>query len=210
MLRKFSTFSTNFALSQSSQIFYSKLKEIGGNGAITVDVSNPFVARVLIDNPTSRNALTAKMMSELADTVKLLSSLHSHVAVTLQGAGGYFCAGADLALVGAELQAKEEGAAMCQYFHDVLTAFNHLPLLSVALIEGGAVGGGSELATACDFRIFDSKARIHFKQVHLGLTPGWGGGTRLVELVGRREALKILCAGNSLSAEVRGLRKVLS
>ena len=82
----------------------------------------------------------------------------------------------------------------------VLERLRSLPLTSVAIVEGFAVGGGSELCTACDYRIAAPDATIQFKHVHMGLSPGWGGGSRLVHLVGRRKALDLLTSGRPLSA----------
>ncbi|CAH0513319.1 unnamed protein product [Peronospora belbahrii] len=70
----------------------------------------------------------------------------------------------------------EEGAAMGQLMTDTLKRLRRLPLVSFACVEGGAYCGGAELATACDFRIFEAKAMIQFVQVCMGVSPAWGGG----------------------------------
>ena len=81
-----------------------------------------------------------------------------------------------------------------------LHQFYRLPMLTVALIRGNAVGGGSELSTMCDFRLMDADARIGFVQSTMGVATGWGGGTRLVQLLGRNKALKLLASGRVLRA----------
>ena len=71
----------------------------------------------------------------------------------------------------------------------------------MAVVEGGAIGGGAELATACDFRIMHNTAKIHFKHILLGLTPGWGGGARLTRIVGRQVALRMMAGAVPVQAE---------
>ena len=90
---------------------------------------------------------------------------------------------------------------MCGYMQDATSRLFNLPLVSVAAIAGHALGGGAELATACDFRIMKQAAKIGFVQVRLNLTTGWGGGTRLVKLIGRTKALSLLTSGRVLDAE---------
>jgi ethylmalonyl-CoA/methylmalonyl-CoA decarboxylase len=71
----------------------------------------------------------------------------------------------------------------------------------VAAIEGGALGGGAELATACDHLVMASDAAVRFVQVSLGVCTGWGGGPRLVRLLGRRDALRLLGTACRVSAQ---------
>ncbi|OWY98404.1 hypothetical protein PHMEG_00030846, partial [Phytophthora megakarya] len=122
-------------------------------------------------------------------------------SVVLKGSGGWFCAGADLRIARAELNSPEAGAAMGGLMVDTLTRFRRLALVSVAAVEGGAFGGGAELATACDFRIMESNAVIQFVQSRMGVVPGWGGGARLYKIVGRQNALRLLCTAEKISPE---------
>ncbi|KAF4029474.1 Enoyl-CoA hydratase/isomerase [Phytophthora infestans] len=161
-------------------------------------------AVVEIHSPSARNALSGKMMAELADVVAVLAKAEVHGklnAVVLRGSGGWFCAGADLKVAQQELTSPEAGAAMGALMIDTLTMFRRLPLVSVACIEGGAYGGGAELATACDFRVLEAKAVIQFVQVRMGVSPAWGGGARLYKIVGRQDALRLLCTAEKLSAQ---------
>nr|SVE72953.1 EOG090X06RW [Ceriodaphnia reticulata] len=75
-----------------------------------------------------------------------------------------------------------------------------LPLVSVALVQGKALGGGAELATACDFRLFTEKGEIGFVQGRMGVVTGWGGGTRLVQLLGQHRALELLLTSRQIPA----------
>ncbi|KAF4321623.1 hypothetical protein JM18_001885 [Phytophthora kernoviae] len=165
-------------------------------------------AVIEIYNPSARNALSGKMMAELADIVAVLEVLevcNKLNTVVIKGTGGWFCAGADLRVVEQELGSSDAGAVMGALMVDTLTRFRRLPLVSVAYIEGGAFGGGAELAIACDFRIIDSDAVIQFVQARMGVVPGWGGGARLYKVVGRQNALRLLCTAEKLSPE-RGLK----
>lgn len=71
-------------------------------------------------------------------------------------------------------------------------------MVSVACVNGGAMGGGTELALSCDFRVFGAGATFRMVQTTLGLIPGWGGGSRLVKLVGRRDAIRVLSGAEKL------------
>ena len=100
-------------LSPSSQEFYNKVIHFEGqnHGSVYLDTSHPYVARLVLDNPASRNCITGRMMRQLADAVDELLA-YKGVACTVQGSGGYFCAGADLELVGTHLQSRAQGMQM--------------------------------------------------------------------------------------------------
>ncbi|HJN73269.1 MAG TPA: enoyl-CoA hydratase/isomerase family protein [Myxococcota bacterium] len=170
-----------------------KLRQLGGGGKVRLDWTGP-IASVVLDNPKARNALTPTMFAELGDAVDELEDSEG-VGLVLRGAGDLaFCAGADLAFVQAARANPETAAAMCGYMHDLTRRLRALPLVSVAAIEGGAWGGGAELATATDLRVMSRTARVHFVHARLGLAPGWGGGVRLPQFVGRAGAISLLCA----------------
>src|SRR5206468_12490452 len=95
----------------------------------------------------------------------------------------------------------EQAAQMARTMRTTLDRLNVLRMPVVAALNGDALGGGAELALACDFRIAADHARIGFPQVDLGLIPAWGAPERLAALVGRARALHILLTGNALSAE---------
>jgi len=97
--------------------------------------------------------------------------------------------------------APHEGKDMCAFMQDVTTRFTRLPCISVGVVVGGAVGGGTELTTACDHRIFAQGATWHAVQPRMGLSTGWGGGARLVRLVGRSRALRLLAGSEPIDAD---------
>ncbi|NWT25638.1 ECHD1 decarboxylase, partial [Cardinalis cardinalis] len=85
-----------------------------------------------------------------------------------------------------------DGMNMCMFMQNTLTRLMRLPLISVALVQGKAFGGGAELTTACDFRLMTPGSEIRFVHKRMGLVPGWGGGARLVRIVGSAAALQLL------------------
>ncbi|XP_061531544.1 ethylmalonyl-CoA decarboxylase isoform X4 [Phycodurus eques] len=84
---------------------------------------------------------------------------------------------------------------------NALTRLLRLPMISVALVEGRAVGGGAELTTACDFRLMAPGSVVQFVHKHLGVVPGWGGAARLVHLVGSQNSLKLLSGASKVDPE---------
>ncbi|KAG8447685.1 hypothetical protein GDO86_014985 [Hymenochirus boettgeri] len=86
----------------------------------------------------------------------------------------------------------KEGMMMCMLMQNTLTRLQRLPLISLAFIQGKALGGGAELSTACDFRLMTDESEVRFVHKQMGLVPGWGGAARLIEIIGSRHALKLL------------------
>src|SRR5262249_35127546 len=94
----------------------------------------------------------------------------------------------------------EAAAAMSRRMQLITARLHALPALVVAAINGDCLGGGCEVALACDIRIVSETAHFGFKQVNLGITPAWGGRRRLVRLVGRARALTLLLTGELIDA----------
>ncbi|NP_001292041.2 ethylmalonyl-CoA decarboxylase isoform 3 [Gallus gallus] len=90
---------------------------------------------------------------------------------------------------------------MCMFMQNTLTRLMRLPLISIALIQGKALGGGAELTTACDFRLMTPGSEIRFVHKHMGLVPGWGGAARLVRIIGSRAALQLLSRAHGVDPE---------
>jgi len=163
-------------------------------------------AHLVLDHRKRRHALTMQMMVQLADHVRTLSAWPGKQLVLSCSGGPVFCAGGDLRQLGRI--SPEVAQRMSRAMTTVLDAMLDLPVLSVAAIDGLAVGGGAELVTACDYRVGASRGAIHFVQSRLGIAPGWGGTGRLVRHLGRRGALRILSGGRRLrmgEAEQLGL-----
>ncbi|MBI4819212.1 MAG: enoyl-CoA hydratase/isomerase family protein [Deltaproteobacteria bacterium] len=155
------------------------------------------VTRLVIDREKALNALSSKVLAELGVAIGELGP-NSRVLV-LTGAGRAFVAGGDISEM-VDLDAR--GAArFSRLGHDTLAKLEALPAITIAEINGFALGGGLELALACDFAIASSKAKLGQPEVGLGVTPGFGGTTRLVRRVGRARALQLLATGEILGAE---------
>lgn len=149
------------------------------------------IAELCINNPSRKNAFSGSMMFELAERVIDLEKWNEGKGLIVYGAEDTFCSGADLNAVKA-ISNPKDGLMMCMFMQNTLTRLQRLPLISVALVQGKAIGGGSELCTACDFRLMTEGSEIRFVHKHMGLVPGWGGASRLIQLVGSRQALKLM------------------
>ena len=171
----------------------------GGEVTLITDTGVPGVFTIELNNPEGKNSMTARMMCQLEDCIREVNKHPKCIAVVLRGVGVNFCGGADIELATVHLLSAERGLKMCRYMQTLLLEFHNLPCITIAAIEGSAVGGGAELALACDFRIIADSGNIHFAHTHMGLSTGWGGGTRLTKLVGRRAAILLLCSGKPCS-----------
>jgi len=170
-----------------------------GAGTVTLDFDGD-LAWVRIDNPAARNAMTVARMVDLARAVERLQTWDGRAVVVASAVPGAFCSGGHLDEVQRALLDPESGRRMALAMGAVLDALVDGPAIVVAAIEGAAVGGGAEIATAADFRVARAEARVHFVQARLGVAPGWGGAARLTRLLGRSRALRVLAEARSLSA----------
>ncbi|RWS31024.1 hypothetical protein B4U80_04509 [Leptotrombidium deliense] len=158
------------------------------------------VALLSICHPERKNALSGSMMVQLRDVIIQLERWKQGKAVIIYGSEGSFCSGGDLNTV-RQIADQQGGHDMATLMQHNLKRFQNLHLLTVALIQGKAIGGGAELTTACDFRLMTKSAQIGFVHVKLNITPGWGGGARLVKLLGPSRALDLLTSGRQLNAD---------
>lgn len=157
------------------------------------------VATLTINRPESRNALALQTMVELDQAIDLARGERARVLL-VRGAGNQaFCAGGDLKEL-EHLRSEKEAAGMAQRMRATLDRLPQLPFPVVAGLNGDALGGGAELALACDFRFAAAGARIGFAQVTLGLIPAWGSSERLAALVGRGRAMYLLLTGEAVAA----------
>jgi ethylmalonyl-CoA/methylmalonyl-CoA decarboxylase len=171
-----------------------------GGGRVWVEQDGP-VARLWIDHPARRNALSPGMMLDLGAAVEELRGFGG-AAVVVCGAGGRgFCAGGDLEAVQAHLLDAEGAGAMQAWMRGALDALADLPLRVIGAVEGAALGGGAELLTACDEVFAAADARIGFVHASLGVSPGWGGAARLVGRRGPRVAGRALLAARPFTGE---------
>lgn len=158
------------------------------------------VVIVTVDRPEAANALTLAMQRALAETLERLVAAPTTRALVLTGAGERaFVAGADLRELGGAL--PPDGADIARSLGSALDAVEAGPVPVIAALNGAAMGGGSEIALACDLRVAAANAVVSFRQVTMGLVTGWGGARRLLRLVGPSRAKRLLLAGESIPAE---------
>jgi enoyl-CoA hydratase/carnithine racemase len=152
------------------------------------------VALVTLNRPKA-NALSAATLEQLHDTAK---SLHEDPpgAVVLWGGRRIFAAGADIV----ELDGSGASAVGAN-FARALGALASIPRATVAAVNGYALGGGLELALACDFRVCAEDARLGLPEVLLGVIPGGGGTQRLPRLIGPSRAKELIFTGRQVRAE---------
>jgi enoyl-CoA hydratase len=160
-----------------------------------------------IARPQAKNALNLETIDQLLLAVEGAAKDKTLRAVVLTGAGDAFVSGGDLRELRDATTEKDAG-----HFADVgaelCGKLGALPVPVIAALPGAALGGGAELAVACDLRVADARAKISFKQVRMGVTTAWGSIGRLVALVGRGGAARLLLTAhelNSLEAKAIGL-----
>ncbi|MBM3672295.1 MAG: enoyl-CoA hydratase/isomerase family protein [Actinobacteria bacterium] len=163
---------------------------------VTSETRADGVAIVQLDRPPV-NALSRALLAELADTACALADDAAVRAVVVTGAGKAFAAGADIS----EFGGPEEARAIEDGFRAAFDAVAAIPRPVIAAIHGVALGGGLELALACDLRIAAETARVGQPEVLLGLIPGAGGTQRLTRLVGPARAKEIVWSGRQIGAE---------
>jgi enoyl-CoA hydratase len=166
-----------------------------------IDVSRDgTVAVVTIDREDALNALNVETLTELRDRLREVADDASVRAVVLTGAGEKaFVAGADIRYMSGlnPQQAKEWGALG----HEAASLLETMPKPAIAAVNGFALGGGCELALACDLRYASSRAKLGQPEINLGIVPGWGGTQRLTRLCGAGVAKDLIFSGRTIGAE---------
>lgn len=158
------------------------------------------VAILRINRPEALNAMNVDVISELSKMIDILAADDSIKAVVITGAGERsFCAGADISyMVNIDPIQAERYATSAQ---DVINRIDRLEKPVIAAVNGFALGGGCELAMACDIRIASSNAKIGQPEVTIGIPPGWGGTQRLMRLIGPAKAKELIFTGKMINAD---------
>lgn len=149
------------------------------------------VLAIELNRPAARNAVTPGMLAGLVEAVAEARSTRTDV-VTITGAGGWFCAGADIRSYTEPHGRLEELEAYTRSARDLCRAIETLDAVTIAAVDGPCLGGGFELALACDLIIAAETARFGLPETRLGLVPGWGGTQRLTQAVGPRRARELV------------------
>ena len=154
---------------------------------------------VKINNPQAMNALNSTVLSELDCAFSQIESNQTIKVVILTGEGRAFVAGADISQM--STMSAAEGKAFGEQGAAVFRKIEQLKVPVIAAVNGFALGGGCELAMACDIRIASAKAKFGQPEVGLGITPGFSGTQRLPRLVGMGVAKELIYTADIIGAD---------
>jgi 3-hydroxyacyl-CoA dehydrogenase/enoyl-CoA hydratase/3-hydroxybutyryl-CoA epimerase len=169
---------------------YWSLRTEDGVGTLTIDAPDKSV-----------NTLGEESMSELQDDLETLERQDLKGLIIRSGKENNFIAGADIEEL-RELSSEDEAYEASRRGQRLLRRIDNLPYPTIALVHGSCLGGGFELALACDYRIASEseKTELGLPEVKLGILPGWGGTQRLPRLIGVKDAIGLLLRGSSMDA----------
>ena len=165
---------------------------------VNLEVGTNGVGTIRLDRP-KMNALNEQVAREIGEAVDAAHARDDVRAVVVWGGENIFAAGADI-----KEMADLDAVTMFRYiggFQDVNTRLENLPKITVAAINGYALGGGCELALACDIRIAANDAQLGQPEILLGVMPGAGGTQRLPRLVGAGRAKELIYSGRFVAAQ---------
>lgn len=161
------------------------------------------IARIILNRPSSKNAVDFDVIQQLDKYLDELSVNKDVSVVLIQGAGGSFCSGGDLDefhSLRTSAEAKEMLFPMC----NVLKKIVGLKAVTISFLDGPAIGGGAELASATDYTLASNNVKVGFVQAKLAISTGWGGASLLQRKVGYHQAFKML-----VSAKIYRLEELL-
>lgn len=154
------------------------------------------IALLRIERPQALNALSKKIVDQIGEFVGEIK-INEDVRVLLIHSEKNFAAGADIQ----DMVDCNEEKARDFVFSQVFNQIEKLPIPSIAAMEGYALGGGLELALACDIRIASEDAKLGFPEINLGIMPGAGGTVRAPRYAGRSAAMELIFSGETITAQ---------
>jgi enoyl-CoA hydratase/carnithine racemase len=157
------------------------------------------VAWITLNRPEVYNALSMQLSDEIVAAVERVRQLNELKFLVIRGAGENFCVGDDISEMHRWGNANDIMRRV-RYYQNMANQLEELDKITIAAVDGYAVGGGLEITMACDFVIATERARWGMPEVDVGITPGWGGTTRLARLIGRRMAKEVNMLGALHSA----------
>lgn len=158
------------------------------------------IATLELYRPQKKNSLNTEMRHELEACFKELANDHSIRVAIITGGAEIFCAGADISEI--EGTASAEAAyTHAREFQILFDQLESLPQPAIAAVSGYALGGGCELALACDFRIASDTAKFGLPEIKIGAFPGGGGTQRLPRAIGVAKAKEMILLGDPINAE---------
>ncbi|QVK19104.1 enoyl-CoA hydratase/isomerase family protein [Mycoplasmatota bacterium] len=160
---------------------------------------NDNIAKITFNRPNALNAINKEMLNELDQVINEIKADDNIHFVLFTGVGKAFIAGADISEM-AHMNTSE-AKAYGKFGADVFRKIELLKKVTIATINGYCLGGGNELAMACDIRIASEKAKFGQPEVSLGITPGFSGTIRLPRIVGVSKAKELLFTGKMIDAK---------
>jgi len=180
---------------------YVDVQDEASDQSVLLEATTEGVAVLLLNRPTRKNAFDARMILALTEAFDTLAGAEGVRILFIRGAGGGFCAGADLDWMRHAAGFTEaENRADALDLAKMLNALHRLPMLTVALVEGPAFGGGAGLVAACDMAVATADAQFAFSEVKLGLTPATIS-PYVVGAIGARNARRLFALGTRFGAE---------
>jgi len=151
-------------------------------------------AWIYLNRPEVMNALSMKLSEELVAAIEIVRQSTELKFLVIKGEGSDFCVGDDISEMMKWGNANDI-TRRCRYHQNMANQLEELDKITIAAVDGYAVGGGLEITMACDFVIATERSKWGMPEVDVGITPGWGGTTRLARLIGRRRAKEINLIG---------------
>ncbi|MER5174697.1 MAG: enoyl-CoA hydratase/isomerase family protein [Candidatus Nitrosocosmicus sp.] len=166
---------------------------------IALDLHFKDIGIIKINRPEVLNSLNRDTIAELYEAIDIVSNDNNIKVAIITGTGDRsFCAGGDIRyVIGIDPIGAEEFAT---FVHNLLSKIENLEKPVIAAINGNVLGGGCQLALACDVRIASSSAKIGQTEVKMGITPGWGGTQRLTRIVGVAKSKELIYTGKTITA----------
>lgn len=158
------------------------------------------VILVKLNSPQTLNSISSKMLEELDELIDIIWYSQEKSGVVFFGEGRAFSAGADVK----ELYALQNVHQAFEYLRrgqKVFSKIENLKYITVAAIDGWALGGGFELALSCTFRIMTKNAKVGLPEINLGILPGYGGTQRLSRLIGIQKSKRLIMEGRYIDAQ---------
>jgi enoyl-CoA hydratase len=158
------------------------------------------VAWITLNRPYVMNALSMKLSEEIVTAIEIVRQSTKLKFLVIKGAGDNFCVGDDIKEM-IKWGNANDITRRVRYYQNMANQLEELDKISIAAVDGFAVGGGLEITMVCDFVIATERSKWGMPEVDVGITPGWGGTTRLARLIGRRRAKEINLIGALHSGE---------
>lgn len=168
-------------------------------GLINFTKGQDSIGVLTLNRPQVRNALNWDAMEDFSETIESAHNDDDLKALIVTGADGAFSSGGDLDELDNFLS-RPDGIRLTTLMGNALKRLERLKIPTLAAMEGPALGGGAEIALACDMRVMAERAFLGLMHIRLAIIPAWGGGQRLLRMVGYARALEWISSGRIISA----------